>query len=1035
MNFVAVLQETKLSELKPEHKKILKHEKLNYIITPSNNSSGGLISVFPENLNIIKIKDCRDCQALLYESENILIINSYINPKDHHLTEFIKFFDSINPDVYKKTFLLGDLNAINPIDLNSFSLKVKLHDSRIQRFKKLAKLFNQLSFFDLARNTTPILPTHFDKRTKKWSRIDYIYCDQINSKQILDLHRTSFSDHQLLYTYELVEDDYGLSLWKLNDAILSKKEIILETLKLHYENCQSDDPLQSYEKFKARMRASLRHLCIREINERSAKEQEILEKMTKIEEKILENRSISLFNNYENLNSELRSLRFEQSKRQVKAIKGFYLDLNEGNPKSVKSITSSMRLSSKIQKIKTEEGITIMDQAEILNEFHKWYQKNSVDPELSESDRNRLIIDQESFLETHLPFSEQSSVEDQEITEYEVRKAIQKLNKYSAPGPDGLTSSLYKSFSDFFAPLLVELFNNMNDKGIFPESFRLAIIKLIPKKSKSLEIGEFRPISLINTDQKILSHILANRIKSSVNTIIDSHQTAHLPNRSIHSGLLKIRKMAFEVTNRDCLLTIDFSKAFDRIYRSFFMNIVKRLGICSHTKKLIELMYEKSTSLIEIDGFISPPVNVTRGVRQGCPLSALLFIVGLEPLLRQINTHNEIESAHCQKIVAYADDLTACIRIDSLPAFFDIFEQFHRISGLEINPTKTEIASIGKLPTTISPATEIKILGVPIWPANSKCPKLNEELKTISSKASKYALPSMSYKARSLNIETFVISKLSHRLRHLRQRKGLVKKLSQDLINQFWLMKKHHVNNEILQTSIEKCGLRFKNLAHLVIACKIMNLKDFFFQEPSRIHDEFFKSRFYELEKKDIESRGTRLLNLNEQNLSINQGGKCLELTKETKTREIYDFLQNSVNQIKAIERLQERSKNLQINSDNLLTFVKGIWSLNNIHASQKNIIYNFLMGSYLDKEQKWLKDLVPHPLCFQCCDAFESFNHLMFECPVNRPLRNLLQIRNWKFFFNKKSTLKMKFLASTIICSWTEEPINSTIFSRQLNK
>ena len=92
----------------------------------------------------------------------------------------------------------------------------------------------------------------------------------------------------------------------------------------------------------------------------------------------------------------------------------------------------------------------------------------------------------------------------------------------------------------------------MIDSGKIPYSFRLAKIKLIPKKSESLDIGEFRPISLMNTDQKILSHILAYRIKTSVSEIIDSHQTAHLPNRSIHSSLLKIRKMAYEVTREDC---------------------------------------------------------------------------------------------------------------------------------------------------------------------------------------------------------------------------------------------------------------------------------------------------------------------------------------------------------------------------------------------------------------------------------------------------------------------------------------------------
>ena len=361
-------------------------------------------------------------------------------------------------------------------------------------------------------------------------------------------------------------------------------------------------------------------MCIQETKQRCEKEKVLLEQITNVEKKLIENESKSLFTEYENLNSELRRMRFTFNEMRVRAIKGFYLDVNEGNPKSLKNLTTSTRGSNKIKRLKTEEGVEITEQTEILNEFHKWYQKHSRDPNLSETDENRLIKEQNDYVETHLAFPQLSQKEDQEITEYEVRKSIEKLNKNSAPGPDGLTSSLYKENIDFFAPLLVQIFNSMIDSGKIPYSFRLAIIKLIPKKSESLDIGEFRPISLINTDQKILSHILAYRIKTSVSEIIDSHQTAHLPNRSIHSSLLKIRKMAYEVTIEKCLLTIDFSKAFDRIYRTFFMKIVEKLDICSYTKKC--------SYMIEIDGFISPPIQITRGVRQGCPVSALLFNLG-----------------------------------------------------------------------------------------------------------------------------------------------------------------------------------------------------------------------------------------------------------------------------------------------------------------------------------------------------------------------------------------------------------------------
>ena len=115
------------------------------------------------------------------------------------------------------------------------------------------------------------------------------------------------------------------------------------------------------------------------------------------------------------------------------------------------------------------------------------------------------------------------------IGEEEVKQAINKLNKNSAPGSDGLTSDLYKSHSNFFAPLLAELFNSMCYNKAAPRSFLISIIKLIPKIENSLNVDEFRPISLLNTDLKILSHVLASRLRDPLNNLIRKHQLAYLP--------------------------------------------------------------------------------------------------------------------------------------------------------------------------------------------------------------------------------------------------------------------------------------------------------------------------------------------------------------------------------------------------------------------------------------------------------------------------------------------------------------------------
>ena len=91
--------------------------------------------------------------------------------------------------------------------------------------------------------------------------------------------------------------------------------------------------------------------------------------------------------------------------------------------------------------------------------------------------------------------------------------AINKLNLKSSPGPDGLTSQLYKTFTDEFCSILAKVFNHFVNGGKLANSFYLAIIKLLPKPENAIAVQDFRPISLMNTDAKIFVHVVCNRNK------------------------------------------------------------------------------------------------------------------------------------------------------------------------------------------------------------------------------------------------------------------------------------------------------------------------------------------------------------------------------------------------------------------------------------------------------------------------------------------------------------------------------------------
>ena len=120
--------------------------------------------------------------------------------------------------------------------------------------------------------------------------------------------------------------------------------------------------------------------------------------------------------------------------------------------------------------------------------------------------------------------------------------AVKMINKHASPGSDGLTASFYTSF-----PSLVKLLTNVHNNMIFQHqmspSQREALVKLIPKKTHPKTVKEWRPISLLNVDYKILTTTITNRLKPILQQYISEEQQCGLPNRQIFNNHLnkKIR--------------------------------------------------------------------------------------------------------------------------------------------------------------------------------------------------------------------------------------------------------------------------------------------------------------------------------------------------------------------------------------------------------------------------------------------------------------------------------------------------------------
>ena len=174
--------------------------------------------------------------------------------------------------------------------------------------------------------------------------------------------------------------------------------------------------------------------------------------------------------------------------------------------------------------------------------------------------------------------------------------------------------------------------------------------------------------------------------------------------------------------------------------------------------------------------------------------------------------------------------------------------------------------------------------------------------------------------------------------------------------------------------------------------------------------------------QKDLQKDGIEVIELAAEKLSMQYYSTNIDLTKSTTSKELYEFLVKTIITIPCLKNINMSAMKLSISPNIVFDFISRIWKNKKLKSFDKNILYNFLMNAYLDKQDKWLKNLVPHPLCFACESSFESWNHLMFECSKLAHIRKHFNIRNWADILQDKTCLKTKLLVAIILSSWTQE-------------
>lgn len=166
----------------------------------------------------------------------------------------------------------------------------------------------------------------------------------------------------------------------------------------------------------------------------------------------------------------------------------------------------------------------------IQNYFEVLYKKEEID---EENIKQYLKVNGLPELK-----EEQREILNKEITATELRRAVQKQKSNKTPGPDGLPGEVYKSLYEDFEMILLEVYNDILEKAKLPDFWIEAYISLILKEGTNpKQIKNYRPISLLNTDYKIFTTIIAERLKLILNEIIHSDQNGFLPKRQIRNNM------------------------------------------------------------------------------------------------------------------------------------------------------------------------------------------------------------------------------------------------------------------------------------------------------------------------------------------------------------------------------------------------------------------------------------------------------------------------------------------------------------------
>ena len=811
------------------------------ISSPGTARSCGVGILISRNFDILqqwRDQNGRYVVAELSRQNFTFRIHCLYGPNENSTRE--NFFGSICPtvDPILPNFFLGDFNTvINPVlDRFGCNLASPWAPTCSQCLESLMSATDSVDIWRY-RNPSSEAYTWHRPNGQQGSRLDMIWLPEryvgfVNSCEILPYLR---SDHRYVYlTINLpFNTSYQRSYWKLNVSLLSKPVLRQRITDFWHDWQRKKLSFQNLSVWWDAGKLYLRQIIQKFSREIAFTNKQKFSNLNSLLNELTRRRDkgdASVDPDIETTKLAIDSIMLNKAKgAQIRA----RLQWAEDGEKPSKFFLSMERKRAQqklISGVYRPDGSIATDIGDVILNFSNFYKTLFTSQPLDETKTNYFL----SNLERKLTDLDSESCEGP-LFEGECLAALRGMPKNKTPGIDGLPCEFYLSFWDLIGSDFVAVSNFCFDTGSLSPTQRQGVISLLYKKGDELEARNWRPISLLCVDYKIMARSLAKRLLNVIGSVVSPDQTCGIPGRSASENIALIRDVVnFSAENDKSVAVISFDqeKAFDRVEWSFLHQVLTTMGFGPSFCGWVKLLYTNVRSAVQVNGFLSGFFSVGRGVRQGCPLSPLLYVLVAETLACTIRADPIIVGLHLPvgntelRVSQYADDTTAIVSTDhSIRRIFDLFLEYELASGAKLNNSKCHglwLGSWANRSESIVPiqwsSDSISILGSTLGPAITLEKIWAPVVRKIESTLSSWANQSLSFSGKSTVINTLVVSRIWYLASVFCIPDSIISSMNRAIFSFFWSGKMHLVNQATLQQPVLNggfgvCNIRLKMLA------------------------------------------------------------------------------------------------------------------------------------------------------------------------------------------------------------------------------